>query len=175
MYAIRSYYEEIIERTREIGTHDLSARVREYCQVAPERPVTAASPGDAAAQESAVGREALDAAVAGRAVIDLRRLDPAELVGPGLYVTEIPSGARVIDARPAEAFEAWHYPGSERRDLEELESSWARLDRTRTYVLVCAEGIRTAYVAERMQRGGFEAYSFLGGAPGLRRARNNFV
>ena len=164
--------EEIIERCREIGTHDLSSRVREYCQVAPARPVTAARREDVAEQEDAVGRVELDTAIAGREILDLRRLRPEEMVGAGLYVREIPPGARVIDTRPAQAFEAWHWPGSVNVDLVEIESDYRKLDRGRTYVLVCAEGIRTAYVVERMQRDGFEAYSFLGGAPRLRRLPN---
>lgn len=161
--------EEIVARAREIGTYELSARVREYCSIAPARPVTASSPEDARAQEDAVGTLEVERAVAERHVLDLRELSPREMVGAGLYVTEIPEGADVIDTRPAEAFEAWHWPGAARRDLEALEASFGELDRTRTYVLVCAEGIRTAYVAEHMQREGFEAYSFLGGAPRLRR------
>lgn len=161
--------EEIIARAREIGTYELSARVREYCSVAPGRPVTAASPEAAREQEEAVGTREVERAVADRRVLDLRELSPGEMVGAGLYVTEIPDDAAVIDTRPAEAFEAWHWPGSSRRELDSLEATFGELDKSRTYVLVCAEGIRTAYVAEHMQREGFEAYSFLGGAPGLRR------
>ncbi len=161
--------DEILARAREIGTHDLSARVREYCSVAPDRPVTAASPEEAAAQEAAVGRRELDQAISARRSLDVRGLDPTELVGAGLYVTDVPEGARVIDTRPPEAFEGWHWPGATRRDLDELERGFGELDRSMTYVFYCAEGIRTAYLAERMQRDGYEAYSFLGGAPRLRR------
>jgi thiamine biosynthesis protein ThiI len=161
--------EEIIERCRAIGTHDLSARIREYCEVTPARPVTASSREDATAQEMAVGHEELEAAIAGRKVLDLRGLRPEELVGAALYVTEIPEGATVIDTRPVSAFEAWHLPGSTRRDLSEVEATFPEFDKTATYVLLCAEGLRTAYVAEVMQRAGYEAYSFLGGAPRLRR------
>ncbi|MFV1986202.1 MAG: tRNA uracil 4-sulfurtransferase ThiI [Gemmatimonadota bacterium] len=161
--------EEIIARCREIGTHDLSARIREYCEVSPARPVTASSREDATAQELAVGHEELEAAVKGRTVLDLHSLRPEEMVGAALYVTEIPEGATVIDTRPVAAFEAWHLPGSTRRDLDEVEATYSRLDRSGTYVLLCAEGLRTAYVAEVMQRAGYEAYSFLGGVPRLRR------
>jgi len=161
--------EEIIARCREIGTHDLSARIREYCELSSARPVTASSRKDATEQELAVGHEELDVAVKGRKVLDLRGLRPEELVGAALYVTEIPEGAMVIDTRPARAFDAWHLPGSTRRDLDDVEATFSELDRSRTYVLLCAEGLRTAYVAEVMQRAGYEAYSFLGGAPRLRR------
>lgn len=161
--------EEIVDRARRIGTHDLSARVREYCSVAPGRPVTAAAPDDVRAQEDAVGRAELDEALAGRRTLDLRALRPEEMVGAGLYVTEVAEDARVLDTRPPEDFERWHWDGAERRDFDELEERFAELDRSETWVLVCEEGVRTAYLAERMQRAGYEAYSFLGGAPRLRR------
>ncbi|MGH7539622.1 MAG: tRNA uracil 4-sulfurtransferase ThiI [Gemmatimonadota bacterium] len=160
--------EEILARCRELGTYELSARVREYCQVAPGRPVTAASPEEAQAQERAVGGVELERACADRHLLDLRDLAPADIVGPSLYVRAVPRGARVIDTRPPEAFAAWHWPGAEHRELDELARRYGELDREPTYVLYCAEGIRSAYLAERMQQDGYEAYSFLGGAPRLR-------
>ena len=164
--------EEILDRAREIGTHDLSSRVREYCDLVPGRPVTASSPEDARMQEEAVGVGELKKAISERNEVDLRSLRPEQMVGAALYVTVVPEKATVIDTRSVEAFELWHWPGATRRDLDDLESQFRSLDRSETYVLCCAEGIRTAYVAELMQRQGYEAYSFLGGAPGMRRARS---
>jgi thiamine biosynthesis protein ThiI len=161
--------EEILIRAREIGTYDLSAHVREYCAVAPDRPVTAASPEAARAQEEAVGHAELIDAIAGREVLKLRSLRTSEIVGPNLYLSKIPPGARVIDTRQLRAFEGWHWPGAERREFDDLERQYSALDREATYVLVCAEGVRTAFLAERMQQDGFEAYSFMGGAPRLRK------
>ena len=161
--------EEILERARHIGTHEISARVREYCDIMPQRPVTASTPEAAAAQEAAVGVEELDVAIEGAATHDLRGLRPESMVGASLYVTAVPEGAAIIDTRPREAFESWHWPGAARRDLAALERDFRDLDRSATYVLCCAEGIRTAYLAELMQRAGYEAYSFLGGTPRMRR------
>ncbi|WP_420440751.1 tRNA uracil 4-sulfurtransferase ThiI [Candidatus Palauibacter sp.] len=161
--------EEILDRAREIGTHDLSARVREYCDLVPHRPVTASSPEAAEAQESAVGFEELVEAVAGAVVHDVRTLRPESMVGASLYVAEVPDGAVILDTRSRAAFEAWHWPGATPRDLPQLERGFGELDRDATYVLCCTEGVRTAYLAEVMQRAGYEAYSFLGGAPRMRR------
>jgi thiamine biosynthesis protein ThiI len=161
--------EEILIRAREIGTYELSAHVREYCDVAPDRPVTASSPEAARAQEEAVGRTELMNAIAGMEVLKLRSLHASEVVGPNLYVSEIPPGARVIDTRQPQSFNGWHWPDAEHRAFEDLERQYSALDRGLTYVLVCAEGVRTAFLAERMQQDGFEAYSFLGGAPRLRK------
>lgn len=161
--------EEILERAREIGTYDISSRVREYCDLVPHKPVTASTPEAAEAQEAAVGFDELRAAVAATETHDLRRLRPESMVGASLYVTDVPVGAAIIDTRPRDAFESWHWPGAMRRDPARLERDFGDLDRAATYVLCCAEGVRTAYLAETMQRAGYEAYSFLGGAPRMRR------
>ncbi len=161
--------EEILARARAIGTYELSARVREYCQVAPDRPVTAASPADAAAQEARVDPRVLERALEARKVLELSDLRLAELTGHGLFLDEVPPDARVIDVRDARAYGEWHYPGAEHRDADELARSFGELDREVTYVLCCEQGLRTAHLAERMQAAGYEAYSFRGGAPALRR------
>ena len=161
--------EEILDRAREIGTWDLSARVREYCDLVPQRPVTASSPEAAEAQETAVGYEELREALAGAVVHDVRALRPESMVGASLYVAEVPEGAVILDTRSRDAFEAWHWPGATLRDLPQLERAFGDLDRDMTYVLCCTEGVRTAYLAEVMQGAGYEAYSFLGGAPRMRR------
>ncbi|MFQ5689861.1 MAG: tRNA uracil 4-sulfurtransferase ThiI [Gemmatimonadota bacterium] len=161
--------EEIIALARRVGTHDLSAKIREYCQVAPERPVTAARPEEVRAQTDAVDPSALEAALAGRRILDLRRMDPRDRAVGSLTVTEIPGGAQVVDTRDPAAFAQWHWPAAVHRDLDELARDFHTLDRERTYVLYCAEGIRTAHLAERMQAKGFEAYGFRGGVRALRR------
>ncbi len=161
--------EEIIARARRIGTAKLSARVREYCQLTDSKPVTAATPDAAAAQEERVGWQELETAVAAARVINLRRISNAEMIGGSLYVTDVPAGAEVLDTRGDDDFKAWHWPGARRMNAGDLETGFGRLGRETTYVLCCEQGIRTAYVAEIMQTAGYEAYSFLGGAPGMRR------
>jgi thiamine biosynthesis protein ThiI len=159
--------EEIIERARRIGTAGLSEQVREYCAIAPGKPVTAASVRRVADEEAKLDLAPLAAAVAGRKVLDLRALSPADLVAPYLFTADVPEGAIVLDCRPAAHFRAWHLRGAQRRDEWDLLRSLKDLDRGRTYVLYCTHGIQTAHVAERMQRAGFEAYSFRGGVRGV--------
>jgi thiamine biosynthesis protein ThiI len=159
---------EIIERSRVIGTYGLSEKVREYCALAEERPVTAASAEQAAAQEARLDLSVLANAVALRRVLDLRRLDPTDLVMPYLYSAEVPVDACVVDTRSRTQYEDWHYPGAIHRDFWELFNDFASLDRSRTYLLYCGLGLRTAQLAEKLQRAGFTAYSFKGGVRALR-------
>ncbi len=163
--------EEILARARSIGTYELSARVREYCAIVPDRPVTAARPEAAAAQERGIDPRVLETVTQRREELRLRGLDTAEIVGPHLFVSEVPEDAIVIDTRDAESYLAWHWPGARHRQYEDLMRDFRDLERERTYVLYCAEGILTAHLAECMQSRGWEAYSFRGGVRSLRRHR----
>ena len=161
--------EEIIERARFIGTAGLSEQVKEYCAIAPGRPVTAASVEAVTREESAIDPAVVERAVAERKVLDLRSLSPVDLVAPYLYTEQIPDDAVVLDCRPEAAYRHWHLPGAEHRDEWELLQRFRELDRDRHYVLYCTYGIQTAHIAEKMQRAGYEAYSFRGGVGGVRR------
>lgn len=161
--------EEIIDRARRIGTFDLSARVREYCAMVPGRPVTAASPDRAREAETDLDLEVLDRALEDRGTFDLRALTESEIASGHLFVDRIPEGASVLDTRPRSEYDEWHWPGSHRRDFRRLREEFRELDPERTYVLVCAEGLKTAHLAEEMQEAGYEAYSLQGGTRGLKR------
>ncbi|NIR43179.1 MAG: tRNA 4-thiouridine(8) synthase ThiI [Gemmatimonadetes bacterium] len=160
--------QEIIARSREIGTYTLSEKVREYCALTEEHPVTGATPEQVAAAEDGLDLSIVDRAVTGRRALDLRGLDSADLVMPYLYTAEVPDGSVVIDTRDRQEYDRWHYPGSEHRDFWELYSDSDSLDRDRSYVLYCDLGLRTAQLAEKLQGSGYEAYSFKGGVRGLR-------
>ena len=160
---------EIIDRSRAIGTYPLSEKVREYCALTDNRPVTEAEPAQVAAQEVKLDPATLDRALTTRRVIDVRGLNPSELVMPYLYASEIPEDAFVIDTRSKAQFDSWHLPGAAHREFWDLTGEVRSLDRERSYVLYCELGLKTAQLAEKMQRAGFEAYSFKGGAKALRK------
>ena len=162
---------EIIERARAIGTAALSEQVKEYCAITPGRPVTAASVDSVAAEEALLDSTLLRRAVENRRVLDLRELTATDLIAPYLFATDVPEDAVVIDCRQESQYRAWHYPGATHRDEWELLQRFKELDRERKYVLYCAHGVQTAYIAEKMQRAGYEAYSFKGGVGGLMRWR----
>lgn len=159
--------EEIVALAERIGTAPISARVREYCAIVPDKPVTHARPEAARDEESRVDLSVLDAAIAERKVLDLRKLEGIDLVQPYLFVTEVPPGAVVIDCREPHHYAAWHYPGAERRDLHEVVTQLKKLDKSRSYILYCNYGVQTAHVAELLQRQGYEAYSFRDGLRGI--------
>ncbi len=161
--------EEIIARARTIGTATLSEQVKEYCAIAPGKPVTATNPVRAAQEEAPFDFTVLDQAIANQKVLDLRALQPTDLVASYLFTTRVPDNALVIDCRPEPQYQAWHLPGALHREEWDLLREFRRLDKNRPYVLYCAHGIQTAYLAEKMQNAGYEAYSFKGGLRGIMR------
>lgn len=159
---------EIIELTRALGTFDLSAKVKEYCAIAPGNPVTSASPAAAAAEEERVDADVVRRIVEERRVLDLRAINAADLVNDYLFTERVPDDAVVVDVRSETEWEEWHYPGAERRDYWELAENLRSLDPDRVYVLYCDAGSQAAFLAERLQRGGVEAYALRGGTAALR-------
>jgi tRNA uracil 4-sulfurtransferase len=155
--------EEIIDRARFIGTAALSEQVKEYCAIAPGYPVTAASVARVDEEEQRMDLSVLHDAVAARKRIDLRALQPSDLAAPYIFIDTIPDNSVIIDCRPAAQYKAWHMKGARHMEEWELLRDFRQLDRDPTYVLYCAHGVQTAYLAERMQRHGYEAYSFRGG------------
>ena len=161
--------EEIIARARLIGTAALSEQVKEYCAIAPGHPVTAATVESVDREDAMLDGDVLTRAVQARKILEPRKLSPTDLAAPYLFTDTIPDNAAVIDCRTRAQYRSWHLRGAEHREEWELLRDYKKLDKDRTYVLYCAHGIQTAYIAEKMQRAGFEAYSFRGGLGGILR------
>jgi tRNA uracil 4-sulfurtransferase len=160
--------DEIIDRARLIGTAGLSEQVKEYCAIAPGRPVTAATVEAVAAEEDEGGsgdgrgrrRRPPRPGPAGPhahrpgGALPLHRRGARRRSRPGL-----PSRVRVPGLAP---------PGRRATRRVGLLRKFNKLDRDRRYVLYCGHGIQTAHIAEKMQRAGYEAYSFRGGVRAMR-------
>jgi tRNA uracil 4-sulfurtransferase len=155
--------DEIIERARALGTATLSAKVKEYCQLVPDRPVTAASPAAVAREEGKVRLVLVEETVDEARRFDVRSLSAAELVEPYLFTTQVPEDAVVVDCRSPEEYAVRHFPGAVHHEGWRLMREYRELDKDPVYVLYCAHGVQTPHLAERMQREGYEAYSFRGG------------
>jgi tRNA uracil 4-sulfurtransferase len=160
--------EEIIARSRDIGTYDISATVQEYCDIVPDKPATGASSAHVASSEAAVKVD-LGALLASRVVFELRHLDPQALSMPGHEIDTIPPGAVVLDLRNVVAYRGWHYPEALHLELAEGLKLVDRLDRGKTYVCYCEIGLKSAHLAYRMREHGLDAYNFRGGLKALLR------
>jgi thiamine biosynthesis protein ThiI len=164
--------DEIIALARRIGTYAISAGVEEYCQLVPEKPVTACSIDSADRQEQLMDLGVLDHAVAGIRSIDLVHLNPAELVVPFLYREEVGPDDVLVDCRNEETFALWHPPGAVNIEFYDLLTDPTLLDKKKSYVLCCPVGLQSAVLAERLQKLGYKVHSFRGGIPAVKKFFN---
>jgi tRNA uracil 4-sulfurtransferase len=159
--------DEIMAQARSIGTYEVSARVHEHCSISPGRVETWASPERIDAAEAAVEAEPLTpewihAAVRGRRRVDLLDWTPGAL--PDLVVTSVPAGAVVLDVREPEE---GPLAGDRRLPFSRAAELLDGLDRSQTYLLVCASGQRSYTLARELVRRGVTAWSLAGGVGAL--------
>jgi thiamine biosynthesis protein ThiI len=158
--------EEIIARSRVIGTHDLSAAVQEYCAIVPTKPAVAAKPEEVAEEEEKLDVN-FDALLDSRRILDARHLGEADWAIDDLEIDAIPEGATVLDLRGEHGFAAWHFPGAQRVDLPHALKHLDEFESSRTYVLYCEFGLKSAFLAEQLRTAGHTAYNFRAGLRGL--------
>lgn len=161
--------EEIVELARRVGTHDLSARIPEFCALTSRAPETHARPAAVAEAEAGLDLARLEAAVEERAVFDLHGLDVARIHAPDLEVEKVPEGAVVVDLRSAIAFKSWHYPEALHLDYAAALEACGSFDRRRLHLFYCEVGLKSAHLAETLHRLGGRACHFQGGLRGLLR------
>lgn len=159
---------EIVEISRTLGTFPISSTVKEYCAIAPGKPVTNATAEQVAREAERLDPTVLERAVEKRKILDLRALQSADLILDYLYTDDVPHDAVVLDLREEEEWEEWHYRGALNRPAWQLTAEPRSVDRDRSYVLYCDQGVQAAQVAEVMQRAGIEAYAFRGGTQAIR-------
>ncbi len=153
--------EEIIALAREIGTHDLSVSVPEYCALVPRHPATGASRRETRDATALMSFDPWEAAHLAE------RLDlpaPVPMAGFREEVDEIPDGALVLDIRPPELYEAWHPSGARLVEAASLSADPLGIPRDQSCVIVCQFGLRSSWVARNLRRQGFDALSLRGGA-----------
>ena len=161
--------DEIIGTARRIGTFDLSKVVGEYCDMVPRNPATSASLDAILEEEAEIDLGLLARCVDERSVMDLRGTDVEQLEIPDLEVAGIPMGATVIDLRSKAEFDAWHPEGALWLDFAQAMKTYPSFDRSKTYVLYCDFGLKSAHLAEFMRKEGFDASNFRGGTRALMR------
>jgi len=160
---------EIIAESKVVGTHDLSAKVGEYCAIVPSRPATNARLDDILEEESKMNPAVLEEALENRVAFDLAELDLDAWEAEDLAAKEIATQDIVIDLRSKAAFETWHHPGALFLDFPNALRAYGSFDATRRYVLYCEFGLKSAHLADLMRRIGLEATHVSGGIREVRR------
>jgi thiamine biosynthesis protein ThiI len=154
--------DEIIARARHIGTHDVSARVQEHCDISTGRVETAARLQAVIGAEGRLDDAFIAAAVEHATRIDLTSWTPGP--PPEHVVSEVPPDAVVVDVR---APEEGPTVGDTRLPFSQAHEWSPGLEAGRTYLFVCTHGNRSEIVAHDLRRRGVDAYSLAGGVSRL--------
>jgi phage shock protein E len=87
------------------------------------------------------------------------------LLQPEEFKTKIESGATLIDVRTVEEYASGHITGSLNMDIKNpsFEGNVAMLDKSKTYAVYCASGVRSGQAAELMRKSGFTSVFALAG------------
>lgn len=159
---------EIIAESKVVGTHDLSAKVGEYCAIVPRRPATSARLADILEEETKLDPSVLEAALEARSEFMIGDLDLAVWEDGDLATSAVQRSDTVIDLRTKVAFDSWHYPEALFLDFPNALRAYGSFDPNQRYVLYCEFGLKSAHLADLMRRAGLNARHISGG---LREAR----
>ena len=161
--------DEIIAESKIVGTHDLSAKVAEYCAIVPSKPSTHAKLADILEEESRLDPSVLAEAIEARSAFLLSEVDLEAWNAQELSTREIVSGDTVIDLRSKPAYMTWHYPEALFLDFPNALRSYGSFDSSLSYVLYCDFGLKSAHLADLMRRIGLRAQHVSGGIREVRR------
>lgn len=88
------------------------------------------------------------------------------LLQPEDFKSKIDAGATLIDVRTVEEYAGGHISGSLNMDINNpgFEENVRMLDKSKTYAVYCASGVRSGKAADLMRKNGFTAvYTLAGG------------
>lgn len=162
--------EDITELAKVVGTYELSAGVPEFCALEGGRPVTNGSFARLDREENKISAELLHTLVKEREVLKVLEMASGDqLLDPQIEVDHIPADALIIDLRSTTAHNAWSPPDAVHLPFEKALENVGFLPQTGTFLLICEVGLKSAFLAERMRRAGFNAHSFRRGSHALKR------
>ena len=134
----------------------------------PTRPSTAATLEAIEAEEAKIDLSIVKTAVKARKIFKLHELDLETLGIPDLELSRVPEGATVIDLRSTPEYQGWHWPDALQLDFGQALKTYANFDRSKTYVLYCEIGLKSAHLAEFMRKEGLRAFHVPGGLKTLK-------
>jgi len=164
--------DQIIAESKHVGTHDLSAKVGEYCAIVPSRPATNARLDDILREEAKLDPSVLESALANRSEFRIDDLDLDSWKELDLSASGVRKEDVVIDLRSKVAFDEWHYPEALFFDFSQALRAYGAFDAQKSYVLYCEFGLKSAHLADLMKREGLEARHVSGGLSEIKKLAN---
>ncbi|MFW6067727.1 MAG: THUMP domain-containing protein [Myxococcota bacterium] len=146
----------ILEQAKHVGTHDVSARVPEYCALDAKKPATAATARELANAAAGVEMD-LQGLLDASAWLDLPTRVPEDR--EALEIHRVPDAARVLDIRSEATRRREPMPDAVQAAPLDLLDHPERLDASVEYVVVCDMGSRSAWLARKLRDLGYRAWA----------------
>ncbi|MEO0275338.1 MAG: tRNA uracil 4-sulfurtransferase ThiI [candidate division WOR-3 bacterium] len=159
---------EIIEISKKIGTYEISEKVKEYCAIVPERPVTRPSLEEVLREEEKIPEGLIDYVFSYITEFDLNR-DIEDLY---ISVEEIEENSIIIDIRENKEEKI---KGAIEMDFFDLLTYTDNLSKEKKYIIICEFGLRSEEAAKRMKEMGFNVKNFLGGFDNFKKKFPEFI
>lgn len=152
--------EAIVDEARAIGIEAVASEVPESCALQSGRQVTEAPAGHLDELVDQLDDD-IRRAVVDRADVENARALP-DRSDAQIQVETVPDEAVPVDLRSEDAYEQWHPPDALHVPFDVAVEQGAALPSEPTYLFYCDVGLKSAHVAERLSKLGFNAYSFDG-------------
>jgi len=149
--------EEIINISRKIGTYEISEKIREYCAIVPDKPVT--KPELKKVEEIEL---LLEKNLVPLVIKAMRTLEPPYEIGEeDVEIERIPEFALKVDIRENLARETLAFQSDLQIPYKEIDGY--EFDKNKIYVFFCNYGLFSQEVALKLREKGVKAYAFSGG------------
>jgi thiamine biosynthesis protein ThiI len=156
--------DDIVALARQIGSHDISLGVREYCAISHHSPATRSNVQQILNFENMLNSNGFYASLIDQLEqLDVEALTPEQIQYLQVVTDQIPPQAVIIDMRETSELH-WSIPQpSIALSLSELIDRPEQLSADQTYLLVCEFGTQSIEIAYMLREMGYQTYAFDGG------------
>lgn len=147
--------QEIINISRNIGTHSLCEKIKEYCSITPKYPKTKCSQERAKIEDEKVPSETYLKEVENCEIIDIysyQEQNSSEITVENFHDAEV-----IFDVREKEHYDYWHFPKAKHIPLDRWEEPLKTLNKSTNIVFYCSFGTESALIAEKAQSKGYSS------------------
>ncbi|MEN3046248.1 MAG: tRNA uracil 4-sulfurtransferase ThiI [Candidatus Hydrothermales bacterium] len=149
--------EEIINLARKIGTYEFSSKVKEYCAIVPEKPVTRPKLEDIEKLENLLEKKLIQLIPKSARVL----YPPYKIEEEDIEIEKVPEGAIKVDIREKYGAESILFNADLRIPKSDIDKY--DFDKDKIYVIFCNYGLFSQEVAIRLRERGIRAYAYKGG------------
>ncbi|MEN3043946.1 MAG: tRNA uracil 4-sulfurtransferase ThiI [Candidatus Hydrothermales bacterium] len=149
--------EEIINLARKIGTYEFSSKIKEYCAIVPEKPVTKPKLEDVEKFENLLEKKLTQLAAKSKRVL----FPPYHIEEEDIEIETVPDGAVKVDIREKQETEDKLFNPD--LVIPKSEVDTFDFDRSKIYVIFCNYGFFSQEIALKLRSRGIKAYAYKGG------------